>query len=264
MLGVMNAPSSGPSRRSPRETFITVYGRKPVQEVLLDRRLTVDKLIVADNASRAALRRTLQLAEQRSVRVETSSAQRVKLLAGNGKHDQGVVADVVAPGLRSLEEYAAACPPDANVLLLDGVSNPANVGMIIRTATAAGLDAVVLPSAGSPGLGPLVIKASAGIAFRATIVRCRRPVDALRALGDVGFTIYGLDASAATPLYDADLGGRSLFVLGNETDGLSESSRELLDAPLSIPMANGVESLNVASAAAVIAFEVARRAARRT
>ncbi len=259
----MTSSPDSSRQRSPRESFITVYGRKPVQEVLLDSRLTVDKLIIADNASRAALRHTLQLAEERSVRVETSSAQRVKYLAGNGKHDQGVVADVVAPGLRSLEEFAATCPAHANVLLLDGVSNPANVGMIIRTATAAGLNAVVLPSAGSPGLGPLVIKASAGIAFRATIVRCRRPGDALRTLGAAGFTAYGLDASATTTLYDADLGERSLFVLGNETDGLSASSLDLLDTRLSIPMANGVESLNVASAAAVIAFEVARRAARR-
>ena len=260
----MSASSSGPPRRSPRETFITVYGRKPVEEVLLDSRLTVDKLIVADTVAPGSLRRTLDLAKQRSVRVETSSAQRVKYLAGNGKHDQGVVADVVAPGLRSLEEFAAGCPADANVILLDGVSNPSNVGMIIRTATAAGLDGIVLPSAGSPGLGPLVIKASAGIAFRATIVRCRKPGDALRTLGAAGFTSYGLDASAATTLYEQDLGGRSLFVLGNETEGLSASSRDLIDVPLSIPMANGVDSLNVASAAAVIAFELARRSARPT
>ena len=100
---------------------------------------------------------------------------------------------------------------------------------------------------------------SAGIAFRATIVRCRRPGDALRTLGAAGFTSYGLDASATTTLYEQDLEGRSLFVLGNETEGLSAASRDLVDVRLSIPMAHGVESLNVASAAAVIAFEVARR-----
>ena len=83
----MSASSSGPPRRSPRESFITVYGRKPVEEVLLDDRLTVDKLIVADTVSPGSLRRTLDLAKKRSVRVETSSAQRVKYLAGNGKHD---------------------------------------------------------------------------------------------------------------------------------------------------------------------------------
>jgi 23S rRNA (guanosine2251-2'-O)-methyltransferase len=248
-----------PAARSPRDSFITVYGRMPVQEVLLDPALSVDKLIVAEG-SRGSIERLLRLAESKGVPVEWSSAQRVKLLAGNGKHDQGVVADVVAPGLRSLEEYAgpAGAAPDARALLLDGVSNPSNVGMIIRTATAAGLD-VVLPTRGTAAIGPLVIKASAGVAYRATIVRARTSADALRALHHAGFTSYGLDSEAATSLYDASFRGRTVFVLGNETEGLSEEVEGLVRELVGIPMAGGVESLNVASAAAVVAFEMVRR-----
>ena len=246
-------------KRSPRESFITVYGRKPVQEVLLDDDLAVDKLVVAENVSRPAVRHLLELADRRGVPLEWATPQHVKRLAGNGKHDQGVVADVVAPGLRSLADYVRSAPPDAAVFVVDGVTNPANVGMIIRTATAAGFDAVVLPSAGSPGVGPLVIKASAGIAYRAGIVRCRRPEEALQALREAGFTTYGLDATAGETLWEAPLAGRAAFVLGNETDGLSPACREVLDQDLAIPMQHGVESLNVASSAAVVAFEVARR-----
>lgn len=229
----------------------------PVQEVLLDPTLSVDKLVVAEG-SRGSITRLLELAESQGVPVEWSSAHRVKLLAGNGKHDQGVVADVVAPGLRSLEEYAATAGPDARALLLDGVSNPSNVGMIIRTATAAGLD-VVLPTRGTAAIGPLVIKASAGVAYRATIVRARTGPEALRALHGAGFTSYGLDSEAALSLYDADYRGRTVFVLGNETEGLSEEVEGLVRDLVAIPMAGGVESLNVASAAAVVSFELVRR-----
>ncbi|MFT4084876.1 MAG: RNA methyltransferase [Nocardioides sp.] len=245
-------------RRSPRDSFITVYGRMPVQEVLRDPGLDVDKLVVAHGSGGHSLEAILRLAEEQRVPVEWSSAQRVKLLAGNGKHDQGIVADVEAPGLRSLEEYVAEAPADAGLLLLDGVSNPANVGMIIRTATAAGL-AAVLPSHGTAAIGPLVIKASAGVAYRATIVRCRRTIDALTRLHAAGFASYGLDSLAATTLYDADFRGRCAFVLGNETDGLSPEVEARLGDLVAIPMSGGVESLNVASAAAVLAFELARR-----
>lgn len=245
-------------RRSPRDSFITVYGRMPVQEVLLDESLTVDKLIVAHGSRGNSLDKILALAERQSVAVEWTNAQRVKLLAGNGKHDQGIVADVEAPGLRTLEEYVAEAPYDAGVLLLDGVNNPANVGMIIRTATAAGL-AVVLPSHGTAAIGPLVIKASAGVAYRATIVRCRRAGEAIKRLHAAGFTTYGLDSRAAVSLYDAEFRGRSAFVLGNETDGLTPEVAAQLQELVAIPMSGGVESLNVASAAAVLAFELVRR-----
>ena len=244
--------------RSPRDSFITVYGRMPVQEVLLDESLTVDKLVIAEGARGTSLDRILRLAEQKGVTVERSSAHRVKLLAGNGKHDQGVVADVEAPGLRTLDEYAAEAPYDAGVLLLDGVNNPSNVGMIIRTATAAGL-AVVLPSHGTAAIGPLVIKASAGVAYRATIVRCRRAAEAVKRLHAAGFTTYGLDSGAATSLYQAEFRGRTAIVLGNETDGLSEEVSGQLQELLAIPMSGGVESLNVASAAAVVSYELLRR-----
>jgi len=250
-------------RRSPRDSFITVYGRMPVQEVLLDEALTVDKLVVAHGSRGHSLDRILGLAERQGVPVEWTNPQRVKLLAGNGKHDQGIVADVEAPGLRSLEEYVAEAPNDAGVLLLDGVNNPANVGMIIRTAAAAGM-AVVLPSHGTAAIGPLVIKASAGVAYRATIVRCRRASEAVKRLHAAGFTTYGLDSEAAVSLFDAALVDergrrRSAFVLGNETEGLSGEVAGQLQELVAIPMSGGVESLNVASAAAVVAFELVRR-----
>jgi 23S rRNA (guanosine2251-2'-O)-methyltransferase len=250
-----------PDDRSPKDTFITVYGRMPVLEVLQDVGLTVDKVVVAEGSRGESLDRIRALARRRGVEVRTATAHRVKVLAGNGKHDQGVLADVVAPRMALVEDFVqrpAGGGSDA-VLVLDGVSNPSNVGMILRTATAAGLAGVVLPRAGSPGVDPLVVKASAGVAYRAPILRCRAAADGVRTLKQAGWRVMGLDGGAPGDLYGTQLPAATAFVLGNETEGVSQEVADLVDTWVSIPMANDVESLNVSSAAAVVCFELLRR-----
>jgi 23S rRNA (guanosine2251-2'-O)-methyltransferase len=231
----------------------------PVAEVLADPTLEVDKVLVAANARGEAVERIVALATGRGVTVQETTPQRVKLLAGNGKHDQGVLADVVAPRMAALSDLLEGSRPSRGILLLDGVTNPSNVGMIIRTATAAGFDGVVLPHVGSPGVDPLVIKASAGVAYRAPILRSRTALDAVEALRGKGHRIYALAGGAARSLYREDFPPDSVFVLGNESHGVSAGVGAHVDEWLSIPMAGGVESLNVSVAAAVVCFEVARR-----
>ncbi|MBW0118870.1 TrmH family RNA methyltransferase [Pseudonocardia abyssalis] len=249
-----------PDPRSPKDTFITVYGRKPVQEALDDPDLRVDKVIVADGLRGEPVRTILDAARSRGVQVQRASAHRVKVLAGNGRHDQGVLADVVAPRMAPVGEFLDELGPDAPaaVLVLDRVTNPSNVGMILRSATAAGLDGVLLPRRGVPAIDPLVVKASAGVAFRAPVLRSGTVEEGCAALREAGFTLYGLDAGGSS-LLDAALPERVVLVLGNETDGLSETVRPYLDGVLAIPMHGGVESLGVASAGAVASFELARR-----
>jgi 23S rRNA (guanosine2251-2'-O)-methyltransferase len=252
-----------PPSRSPKDTFITVYGRKPVLEALGDTSLRVDKVILAEDVRGASAHTILDAARDRGVPVQRATAHRVKVLAGNGRHDQGVLADVVAPRMAPVAEFLAALGPDAPaaVLVLDRLTNPANVGMILRSATAAGLDGVLLPRRGLPAIDPLMIKASAGVAFRAPVLRSATVEDGCAELAAAGFGVYGLDAGGAS-LLDAALPARVALVLGNETDGLSASVRPLLDGVLAIPMHGGVESLGVASAGAVAAFELLRRRGR--
>ena len=253
--------------RSPKDTFITVYGRKPVQEALDDADLHVDKVVLADDARGEPVRAILAAARARGVPVQRATAHRVKVLAGNGRHDQGVLADVVAPRMQPVDEFLAALNSSglgndpAAVLVLDGVTNPANVGMVLRSATAAGLDGVLLPRRGVPAIDPLVVKASAGVAFRAPVLRAATAEEGCAALRDGGFAVLGLHATGAS-LLDAELPRRVALVLGNETDGLSAGVREVCDGLLAIPMEGGVESLNVASAGAVAAFELRRRRRR--
>jgi 23S rRNA (guanosine2251-2'-O)-methyltransferase len=242
---------------SPKDRFVTVYGRKPVLEALADPSLEVDKVIIADTARGTSMRDILDAASRRGVPVAQASAHRVKVLAGNGKQDQGVLADVVAPRMRRLSDALSGSL--GNVLVLDGITTPANVGMILRTATAAGVGGIVVPRRGVASIDPLVIKASAGVAFQAPILRCGTAEEACAALGAAGYRVFGLSTDAAESIFTATLPKRAAFVLGGETSGVSAPVRALVTGWLRIPMSGAVESLNVASAAAVLCFELVRR-----
>lgn len=257
LVGVAN-PGADPAT-SPKDRFVTVYGRKPVLEVLADRDLTVDKVILAESARGPVAGDILRAARQRGVEVRRATAQRVKVLAGNGKQDQGVLADVLAPRMGPLSAALAAARPPRSVLVLDGITTPANVGMILRTATAAGVEGIVVPRRGVAGIDPLVVKASAGVAFRAPVLRCATAEEAAGLLTGAGYSVYGLAGTARTTLFEADLPRRAAFVLGGETAGIGAGVRRHVRHWLAIPMSGGVESLNVASAAAVLCFELVRR-----
>ncbi|SDQ84585.1 TrmH family RNA methyltransferase [Actinopolyspora saharensis] len=245
---------------SPRDRFVTVYGRKPVLEALTDLELRVDKVVLAEGATGSAIKDIKEAAADRAVPVQRAGAHRVKILAGNGRHDQGVVADVVARRMRPLEDALAdhARAP-GRMLLLDGLTTPANVGMILRTATAAGIDGIVLPHRGVANIDPLVVKASAGVAFHAPILRSSDAGTAAETLTEFGYPLYSLDARAESNLFEAELPDRAVFVLGSETAGLSPEVEQRVADRVSIPMRAGTESLNVSAAASVLCYELLRR-----
>lgn len=253
-------PPSPDRAVSPKDAFITVYGRRPVLEALADPALRVDKVVLADGLRGTSVRPVLDAAAERGVPVQRASPQRVKVLAGNGRQDQGVIADVVAPRMRPLDHWLADLPPasGARVLVLDALTNPVNVGMILRSATAAGVDGVLLPRHGVPAIDPLVIKASAGVAFWAPVLRAGTAAAGVAALADAGFAVFGLAGDAPTSLFALERPDRIALVVGGETDGLTDAVRGELHGTVAIPMAGGVESLNAACAATLACFELAR------
>lgn len=243
---------------SPKDRFVTVYGRKPVIEVLDDPSLEVDKVVLADGARGPGVAQIVALARDRGIAVQRASAERVKKLAGNGRQDQGVLADVVSPRMRALRA-GLDDPGLRRVLLLDGITTPANVGMILRTATAAGIDGIVVPRRGVASIDPLVVKASAGVAFRAPILTCSTAGEAAAELAAAGFRLVGLAGDARERLFTASWPEHVVFVLGSESTGVGADVAEHVVSWMSIPMSGGVESLNVSAAAAVVCFEMVRR-----
>jgi 23S rRNA (guanosine2251-2'-O)-methyltransferase len=261
-------PDQAGAATAPRLRYLTVYGRMPVAEAVDDPAVPLARVFVADTARGDVIDRIVSGARRRGVAVERVSETRVAHLARNGRHHQGVVADIAPPGLGALGSWLTGRRGRrhaTSLLLLDGVHNPSNVGMIIRSATGAGIDGIVVPLRGTAELGPLVLKASAGVALRATLLRADDAAGAVAELRDARFDVIGLDGGApgAEDLFRAELPERAVYVLGNETDGLSPAVAAQLDRNLAIPLEGGVESLNVACAATVVAFELARRRAGR-
>ncbi|MGX6447272.1 TrmH family RNA methyltransferase [Patulibacter sp. S7RM1-6] len=248
--------------RERRDRCITVYGRRAVLEALADPGLEVAGVTVSE-AGGAVVNEVARAARAADVDLRRAKPHRVSLISGNGRQDQGVVADVVAPAMAPLSERLAELARDPGrrqrLLVVDGVTTPANLGLILRSATAAGVDGVVLPRKGTAALGPQVIKASAGTAWRAPILPAADAPSALSALTDAGFVIVGLDAGAETSLWDLELPDRVAFLVGGEHEGASGEANAFAHAWTAVPMPGDVESLNVACAATLVAFEVARR-----
>lgn len=246
--------------KHPRDTYVTVYGRKPVLELLTStQEISIDKILLAKKAKGDFVKQVIQLCQQKGIELRRVSPEEVSRISKHPKQDQGIVADVIAPGMQHAQDYfQGQNQPTRYWLALDGITTPANIGLIIRSATALGLG-VILPLKGSSKINPLVVKASAGTVFRSKILKCERLTPALKAAKMAGYKIYGLAGEEGKVIYTQDLKSDAIFVMGNETEGVGEHLRSLIDGWLTIPMHAGVESLNVACAATIVAAEIARR-----
>ena len=236
---------------------LTLFGRKPALEALTDTSLAIHCLHLANSNRPAGIIAQIRAeAEKRGVPIRYHDRQALSRISKNGRQDQGVALDVVCPQFRSITSLLEDPDPPRTLLALDGVTNPQNVGMIIRSAVAAGIGGVIYPKRGIASLGPLVIKASAGTLFRAPIIRCETAAGAIADLQSAGYRVAVLHAEASTSLFDDRCEQPTVFVLGGETEGISAALQALADVQLRIPMANGVESLNVAVTAALVAFHL--------
>ncbi len=244
-------------RRAFFDQMLTVYGRKAVLESLADERLQCYSLHLAhSNRPGGILAEITALAQRRNIPTREHSREELARISKNARQDQGVALDVLCPAFQDLDSYLAATTEERQqrLLALDGVTNPQNLGMIIRSATAGNIDGILWSRKGNAALGPLVIKASAGTVFRAPLVFCEQLAPALARCREQGFELCTLAANARQNLFDLEDAPRRIFVLGNETEGVSSAVARICDRELAIPMRNGVESLNVAVTAGLIAY----------
>jgi 23S rRNA (guanosine2251-2'-O)-methyltransferase len=236
------------------ENLITLYGRKPVLEVLSDPQVQVFRLHLADsNADSDIMEKISALAEERGIDVRYHSKRELSRISKNGKQDQGVAIDIESAGYRSVVEVPEE---PMELIALDRITNPQNLGMIIRSIAASPCHGLLLPRKGCAKIDPLVHKASAGTLFKTNIYYCNELSEGISRLQDSGFEVVGLsgDGNISLESIPVSKNGRRLFILGNETEGLSEAVIAACDSLAAIPLNNGVESLNVATAATLVAF----------
>ena len=236
------------------DNMMTLYGRKPVLEVLADDRIDVYRLHMANSNNDDGIIGDIgRLASQRGVEIVSHTRESLSRISKNRRQDQGVAVDIQPSGYAALAELPAA---PQTLLGLDGITNPQNLGMIIRSVAASPLDGLLLPKKGSARIDALVHKASAGTVFHAKIYHAQTLLKGLKQLKQAQFEIIGLSGNAGVDLTEVEApADRSrIFLLGNETEGLSREAADLCDRLVSIQMANAVESINVAAAATLVAF----------
>lgn len=236
--------------------MLTVYGRKPVLEALQDKATNIHRLHLADsNKSAEILDDIIKLAKAKGAEIVYHNRSALSRISKNSNQDQGVAADLICRGFQTYDSFLEKkIGQQFTLLALDGISNPQNLGMIIRSACAGNIDGILLPQHGSAQIDPLVIKASAGTVFRAPILRCKNLAEALKEFKLAGSDICSLSSHAKSTLKEFTPEHSCIYVLGNETEGVSKEVSQLCNESVRIPMNNGVESLNVAVTAALIAF----------
>jgi 23S rRNA (guanosine2251-2'-O)-methyltransferase len=182
-------------------------------------------------------------------------------LAGNSHH-QGLVLRVAPFDYTDLDDFLAArAGEDAPLflLMLDAIQDPQNLGALIRSAACAGAQGVIIPKDRACGVTPVVEKASAGAVETVPVIQVTNLVQALERLKQAGCWAFGLDGGADKSIYQADLRGGLVLVVGGEGEGLRPLVRKQCDVLLAIPQYGGVSSLNASVAGGIVLFEAARQ-----
>lgn len=246
------------SHDGPAENIIV--GRHPVREALRSGR-ALHRVLLRVGLEPKALHEFRTLAREAGVPVDVVDARRLASLAGDLPH-QGVVAIGSAKEYVSFDELverAAQREAGGLLLLLDGIQDPQNLGSLLRSADAAGVDGVVVPKRRSVGLTAAASRASAGAMEHVAVARVTNLVQAMERLKGAGFWIVGADAGAGRLAWEADLTGPLAIVVGSEGKGLSRLVKARCDDLVRFPMAGRVQSLNAGVAGALLMFEVVRQ-----
>lgn len=237
-----------------------VLGRHPVAEALRAG-VAVRRLHLAEGMRPSPLLdEIVEAAERARVPVAFESRTALNRRSGGGNH-QGVVAEVEPFRYQTLADLLAGQP--YRLILLEGITDPANLGAILRSAEAFGWHGVLVPEHRAIGVTPTVRKVAAGAAERVPVVRTNAPAATIRLLQERhGFGVVGLDPEGAASYREAEYPQQVCLVVGAEGPGLSRLARQRCDSLVRIPMHGALASINVAVAAAIVMAEVAARPGR--
>lgn len=237
-----------------------VEGRNAVTEALRSGR-AINKVFLADGDTDRALGRLAAMAKDAGAVVVRIDRRKLNEMSPTGAH-QGIIAAVAAHEYATVEDMLqSAADRGENPLLVicDELSDPHNLGAIMRTAECAGAHGVIIPKRRSVGLTAVVSKASAGAIEYMPVARVSNIAATIRTLKERGVWVFGTAADGDTTLCTADLKGPAAIVIGNEGVGMSRIVAENCDFKVSIPMKGRISSLNASAAAAVLLYEAVRQ-----
>jgi len=242
------------AKKSFFDKIITIYGRNAVLEVLEDDSIEVYKLHFSDsNRSVAQLDRMVQIAKDRDIEIAYHNKKALSRISKNSKQDQGVALDIVLKYAINEDEFLKE-NRKFRVIALDGIHNPQNLGMIIRSCAGGNIDAIIIPTKNSAQITPLVIKASAGTLFKLPIIKSKNFKVTLEKFKDSDSKLFTLSSHVTRDYKEVEYPNKTVFVLGNESEGVSDEIESISSEAITIPMRRGVESLNVAVTASLLAF----------
>lgn len=236
-----------------------IYGFHAITAKLRQDPESLREILIDGDRQDARARDLLRHAELQGVRVILADGKRLDDLAGGGRH-QGVVARLDGERKAAhLDDVLDTLEEPAFLLVLDGVTDPRNLGACLRVADAAGVHAVIAPKDRSAGLNDVAVKTACGAAESVPYVMVTNLARTLRELKEREIWVVGTAGEAAQDLYAAEWPQATAWVMGAEGEGMRRLTRENCDQLVSIPMHGSVDSLNVSVAAGVCLFEARRR-----
>jgi 23S rRNA (guanosine2251-2'-O)-methyltransferase len=243
-----------------------VWGIHSVLEGLKTCPQAVQEIMIEKNFTNQRLAQILEIAQGKAIPVKEVPGRIKKETKDYGKtiedeRSQGVSARIILPVIpldKLLEKLKNLSEP-AFILALDSIQDPHNLGAIIRSAVAAGVNGIILPKDRSATITGTVIRVSTGAVYHIDICRVTNLVNTFKALKDAGIWIFGTSMVKARSLYDTDLTVPTCLVIGSEGKGLRPLVAEQCDLQITIPMQNSLNSLNASVAAGIILFETVRQ-----
>lgn len=237
-----------------------IEGRNPVMEALRAER-EIDKIIVTKGNLEGSIKKIIAIAKEKKIPVQYVDRNKLNQISSGGTH-QGVIAYVAAYKYYEIEEILeSARKKDEEIFLiiLDEITDPHNLGSIIRTANASGAHGVIIPKRRSVGLTATVAKTSAGAIEYVPVSKVTNLARTIDYLKEQGIWIIGADMDGEKLHYDSDLTGNVAFIIGSEGKGISRLVKEKCDFLVKLPMKGQVSSLNASVAASILMYEVLRQ-----
>lgn len=236
-----------------------IFGRRAVSE-LLDTSLEVFELLIQSGVRGEVIEGLRESAEREGIRIVTVSRSEIDRIVPGTNH-QGVVAFYKPPRLLSLQTLLRRINDahTAPLIMLDGIEDPHNLGAIIRSVEVLGARGVIIRQRRSASITPVVVKTSSGAALRLPIVEVSSLDQSIRILKESDYWIYGLSSEGDSSIWDTELSGKVVLVLGSEGSGLSRLIRKRSDKVLFIPQKGKIGSLNVSVAASIVMAEWMRQ-----